>query len=110
MIALTAGMFSLATASPLSAQARGMAPHMMLNGSVANDGSDYTQVGTPAFHPRTPTRCLPAPTQVGSRTKPWFERIADDAEAPGAATGYWLDTALKGPDNAACIDGTAPLY
>jgi len=54
MIALTAGMFSLATASPLSAQARGMAPHMMLNGSVANDGSDYTQVGTPAFHPHAP--------------------------------------------------------
>ena len=36
--------------------------------------------------------------------------MADDAEAPGAATGYWLDDALKGPDHAACLDGTAPLY
>ena len=25
-------------------------------------------------------------------------------------TGYWLTDALKGPDHAACLDGTAPLY
>ena len=38
-----------------------------------------------------------------------FERVADDAPVPGTMTGYWLDTALK-QDNAACLDGTAPLY
>eukprot|EP01047_Picozoa_sp_COSAG01_P041390 COSAG01_NODE_3548_length_5952_cov_7.082564_11_plen_137_part_00 len=64
---------------------------LLRDGSVSNDGSDYSQVGNPGHA--------------------WFERVPDDADAPpGAATGYWLDDALKGPDHAACLDGTAPLY
>ena len=69
---------------------RGMAPDMMQDGSVSNDGADYSR--------------------VGSKEHVWFERVPDDADAPGSATGYWLDDALNGPDHAACLDGTAPLY
>ena len=56
----------------------------------SNDGSDYTR--------------------IGSEEHVWFERVPDDAEAPGSATGYWLDDAKSGPDHAACLDGSAPLY
>lgn len=54
-----------------------------------NDGSDYTR--------------------IGSKQHVWHESVPNDAEAPGAATGHWLTDALKA-DNAACLDGTAPLY
>ena len=40
----------------------------------------------------------------------WFESVAEDDATPGVATGYWLSDALKGPDNPACLDGSAPLY
>ena len=56
----------------------------------SNDGSDYTR--------------------IGSEEHVWFERVPDDAEAPGSAIGYWLDDAKTGPDHAACLDGSAPLY
>jgi hypothetical protein len=81
---------ALASAAAAVPTGRGMAPSMLLDGSVSNDGSDYTR--------------------IGSKEHVWFERVADDADAPGAATGYWLNDALKGPDHAACLDGTAPLY
>ena len=61
---------------------------MMLGNS--NDGSDYTR--------------------IGSTEHVWFERVSAEADAPGKATGYWLKDALNGPDHAACLDGTAPLY
>ena len=84
-------LLAVAAASSVAALPhRGMTPDMMLDGSVRNDGSDYSR--------------------IGSTSHVWFQSVPDDAEAPGSATGYWLDDALKGPDHAACLDGTAPLY
>ena len=84
-----AALLSVASAVPTGGD-RGMVPSMLRDGSVSNDGSDYSR--------------------VGSVEHVWFERVPDDAQAPGKATGYWLTEALKGPDHAACLDGTAPLY
>ena len=90
MLKFCVGASIVSAVAAVPATQRGMAPEMMQDGSVSNDGSDYSR--------------------VGSKEHVWFERVADDADAPGAATGYWLDDALKGPDNPACLDGSAPLY
>eukprot|EP00040_Diaphanoeca_grandis_P032659 m.198465 g.198465 ORF g.198465 m.198465 type:complete len:410 (-) comp32695_c3_seq1:82-1311(-) len=58
------------------------------NGATRNDGSDYTRRDS---------------------SRAWFEPVNEDGAAPGVATGYWLYDALKS-DNAACLDGSAPLY
>lgn len=90
MLKLCFGASLASVIAAVPAAHRGMAPEMMQDGSVSNDGSDYSR--------------------VGSKEHVWFERVPDDADAPGTATGYWLNDALKGPDNPACLDGSAPLY
>jgi hypothetical protein len=52
----------------------------------------------------------PCARALTRRYHPRYERVPAEADAPGAATGYWLKDALTGPDHAACLDGTAPLY
>jgi len=57
--------------------------------ALNDDGSDYTRRAEAGDH------------------HIWTE---PNHNGDGTSTGYWLQDALKGGDNPACLDGSAPLY